>query len=88
MRVVPDVMDFGNAEEFHLDGVSGIYRVSQNTICVELYANKIIDGKIEKVVVLRNTWDRSNWIAATEAMIKLFSVVLAELPPSEEIRVH
>lgn len=92
MRVVPDVVDFGNAEEFHLDGVCGIYRVSQNTICIELYANKIVDGKIQKVVVLRNTWDRAGWLAAQEALMKLFAKV-ADLPaPVEEeetdIRVH
>lgn len=89
VRVVSDVIDFGSADEFHLDGVCGIYRVSQNTICVELYANKIVDGKIQKVVVLRNTWDRSCWLAAQAIMARLFTDVAA-LPQVEngEIHVH
>jgi hypothetical protein len=32
MRFVEGVIDFGTAEENHVDGVSGIYRISQNTI--------------------------------------------------------
>jgi hypothetical protein len=55
MKLVEGVLDFGTAEENHVDGVSGIYRVCQNTICVELYANKIVDGKVQKVVVMRDT---------------------------------
>jgi hypothetical protein len=59
MKLVEGVLDFVTAEGNHVDGVSGIYRVSQNTICVELYANKIVDGKVQKVVVMRDTWDRA-----------------------------
>jgi hypothetical protein len=40
------------ADKNHLDGVSGIYRIGQNTVCVELYANKIVDGKLQRVVVM------------------------------------
>jgi hypothetical protein len=29
------------------------YGISQNTVCVELYASKIVDGKVQKVVVLQ-----------------------------------
>jgi hypothetical protein len=32
MRFVEGVIDFGTTEENHVDGVSGIYRISQNTI--------------------------------------------------------
>ena len=34
-RLVPDVIDFSDANECRVDGISGVYRVSQNTICVE-----------------------------------------------------
>jgi hypothetical protein len=89
MKLIEGVIDFGTAEEFHVDGVSGIYRVSEHTICVELYANKIVDGKVQKVVVLRNTWDRSCWIATQETLGRLFGTVAA-MPntPAEDNGVH
>jgi hypothetical protein len=91
MRLVEGVIDFGTADENHVDGVSGIYRVSQNMICVELYANKIVDGKAQKVVVMRNTWDRSCWLAAQLVITRIFGEV-ADLPnPGEDAgdaRVH
>jgi hypothetical protein len=91
MKLVEGIIDFGTAVEFHLDGISGIYRVSQNTICVELYANKIVDGKVQKVVVLRNTWDRSCRLAAQEMLARIFGDVatLAEASDrDDEVRVH
>jgi hypothetical protein len=71
--------------------VSGIYRISQNTICVELYANKIVDGKVQKVVVMRNTWDRACWLATQQVIARMFAGVAA-LPETSErdddVRVH
>jgi hypothetical protein len=34
-----------NEDEVRVDGISGAYRLSEHTICVEMYANKIVDGK-------------------------------------------
>jgi hypothetical protein len=45
-RFAPDAIDFGSAHEERVDGISAVYRVSQNTLCIELYANKIVDGKV------------------------------------------
>jgi hypothetical protein len=84
VRIVPDAIDIGEAKELRLDGVSGIYRLSQNVICVEFYVNKIVDGKVEKVVVLRNTWDRSNWLAAQQAMAAIFAKAAALPDLSDE----
>jgi hypothetical protein len=72
MRLVEGVIDFGSADENHVDGVSGIYRVSQNTVCIELYANKIVDGKVQKVVVMRNTWDRACWLDMQSMIARIF----------------
>lgn len=91
MRIVSDVLDLGDAAEFHLDGVSGVYRVSRNTVCIELYANKIVDGEVKKVVVLRNTWDRSQWLTAQMALARIFNAIAAlpeALPDTEMILVH
>jgi hypothetical protein len=60
-----------------LDGACGIYKISNNTICVELYVNKIVDGKVQRVVVLRCRRDRSAWLADQEMMAKLVMEVLA-----------
>jgi hypothetical protein len=50
-----------------------------------------VSGKIERVVVLRNIWDRSCWLAAEEIMAKLCARI-ADLPgpgiSDEEVRVH
>jgi hypothetical protein len=50
-----------------------------------------VSGKIERVVVLRNIWDRSCWLAAEEIMSKLCTRI-ADLPgpgsDDEEVRVH
>jgi hypothetical protein len=59
MRLITDVIDFGDATELQLDGACG----SNHTICVELYANKIVDGKVQRVVVRRCRWDRASWRA-------------------------
>jgi hypothetical protein len=90
MKLVEGVLDFGTAEENHVDGVSGIYRVSQNTICVELYANKIVDGKVQKVVVMRNTWDRACWLDMQTMIARIFGQFadLPNAPSDDEVRVH
>jgi hypothetical protein len=91
MRLITDVIDFGDATEIQLDGACGIYKLSNNTICVELYANKIVDGKVQRVVVLRCRWDRSAWLADQEMMGKLVMEVLASPSPSatdDVVRVH
>jgi hypothetical protein len=54
------------------------YRVSTNTLCIELYANKVVDGEIKKVVVMRNTWGRASWLAA-QVIAQMFAEV-ATLP--------
>jgi hypothetical protein len=91
MKLIPDVIDFGTAEEFHLAASPAFHRISQNTICVELYASKIVDGKVQMVLVLRNTWDRSCWLAAQEALARIFGDV-ATLPEAsdreDEVCVH
>jgi hypothetical protein len=90
MRLVEGVIDFGTADENHVDGVSGIYRVSQNTVCIELYANKIVDGKVQKVVVMRNTWDRACWLDMQSMIARIFGQI-ADLPiaaADDEVRVH
>jgi hypothetical protein len=91
MRLVEGVIDFGDAAEIQLDGACGIYKLSNNTIAIELYANKIVDGKVQRVVVLRCRWDRSAWLADQEMMAKLVMEVLASPSPSasgDEVRVH
>jgi hypothetical protein len=91
-RFTPGAIDFGNVEEFHLDGISAFYRVSQNTLCIELYANKIVDGRVQKVVVMRNTWDRSCWLAAQQIIAQMFAeVATLPLPDSsadEAVHIH
>jgi hypothetical protein len=62
MKLIEGAIDFGDADEVRVDGISGVYRLSEHTICVEMYANKIVD--VQKVMVLRNTWDRSSWLEA------------------------
>jgi hypothetical protein len=63
---------------------------SQNTICVELYANKIVDGKVQKVVAMRNTWDRACWIDMQLMIARIFGQI-ADLPMTardDEVRGH
>jgi hypothetical protein len=74
----------------HHDGVPGIYRISQNTICVELYANKIVDGKVQKVVVMRNTWDRACWRDMQSMIARIFGQIadLPNAPSDDAVRVH
>jgi hypothetical protein len=63
--------------------------VSEHTLCVEMYANKIIDGK--GVVVARNTWDRACWLVTQQVIARIFAGVAA-LPEmsdrDDEVRVH
>jgi hypothetical protein len=74
-RFVPDAIDFGDVHEERVDGISAVYRISHNTLCIELYANKIVDGKVEKVVVMRNTWDRASWLATQQVIAQMFAEV-------------
>jgi hypothetical protein len=91
MKLVEGAFDFGDAKEVRVDGVSGVYQISHNTLCIEFYANKIVDGKVAKVIVLRNIWDRSCWLAAEEIMSKLCARII-DLPGAgssdDEVRVH
>jgi hypothetical protein len=60
-------------------------------MCVEMYANKIVDGKVQKVIVLRNTWDRSSWLETQALLARMFGQIIALSSPSngdEEVRVH
>lgn len=77
MRFVEDVHDFQDAGEVHPCGVAAIYRVSKNTLAIELYANKLLDGRIRKVLVLRILWDRDNWIAAQREVTERFPEITA-----------
>jgi hypothetical protein len=64
---------------------------SASTLCVEMYANKIVDGKVQKVIVVRNTWDRSSWLEAQALLARMFGQIIALSSPSngdEEVRVH
>jgi hypothetical protein len=88
MRLITDVVDFGDATEIQLDGTCGIYKLSNHTVGVELYANKIVDEKVQRVVVLRCRWDRSAWLADQEILGKLVMEVLASPAATEEMRVH
>jgi hypothetical protein len=83
MRVIPDVIDYGDADEMHIDSV---YRVSQNTLCVEFFINKIIDGMVEKVVALRTTWDLACWLGMQETITRMFgdTGALAVPTPDDE----
>jgi hypothetical protein len=91
MKLIEGVIDFANDDEVRVDGISGVYRVSENTICVEMYANKIVDGKVQKVVVMRNMWDRSSWLEAQALIARIFGQIIALSSPSngdDEVRVH
>jgi hypothetical protein len=90
MRLISDALDLGDADEARVDGICGIYRLSENTLCVEHYANKIVDGKVQKVVVLRNMWDRSCWLAVQQQIVRMFAEVSAmpNSPAEEETSVH
>jgi hypothetical protein len=44
-----------------------------------------------KVIVLRNTWDRSSWLEAQALIARIFGQIIALSNPSngdEEVRVH
>jgi hypothetical protein len=88
MRLISDVIDFSDAVELQLDGTCGIHKLSNHTICVELYANKVVDGKVQRVVVLRCRWDRASWLADQEVLGKLVLKVLASPSSTEGVRVH
>jgi hypothetical protein len=91
MRLISDTVHFCDPEEVRVDGICGIYRLSEHTLCVEFFANKIMNGKIEKVVVLRNIWDRSSWLEAQALLARMFGQIIALSSPSngdEEVRVH
>jgi hypothetical protein len=91
MKLIEGVIDFANEDEVRVDGISGVYRLSEHTICVEMYANKIVDGKVQKVIVLRNTWDQSSWLEAQALLARMFGHIIALSSPSngdEEVRVH
>jgi hypothetical protein len=48
-------------------------------------------GKVQKVMVLRNTWDRSSWLEAQALIARIFGQITALSSPSngdEEVRVH
>jgi hypothetical protein len=34
MRLIENVIDFGDAGDVRVDGISGIYQISHNTICM------------------------------------------------------
>jgi hypothetical protein len=91
VKLIEGVIDFRDPSEFRVDGTSGIYRVSQHTLCIELYANKIVDGKVQKVMVMRNTWDRASWLE-TQSMIAQILARVVALPTAdgadEEVRLH
>jgi hypothetical protein len=91
MKLIEGALDFGDADEVRVDGISGVYRLSEHTMCVEMYANKFVDGKVQKVVVMRNTWDRSSWLEAQALLARMFGQIIALSSPSngdDEVRVH
>jgi hypothetical protein len=77
-------------DECNIDGVSGIYQISENTICIEYYANKIVNGKVQRVVVLQWRWDRSAWIASQQLIARMFTEIVAmpATPIENSERVH
>jgi hypothetical protein len=82
MKLIEGVIDFGDAIEIQLDRACGIYKLSNHTIAIELYANRIVDGKVQRVIVLRCRWDRTSWLADQEMMAKLVMEVLASPSPA------
>jgi hypothetical protein len=40
MKPVEDVIDFCDADEVRVDGISVVYRVSANTLCMEFCATR------------------------------------------------
>jgi hypothetical protein len=91
MKLIDGALDFGNDDEVRVDGISGVYRLSERTVCVEMYANKIADGKMQKVIVLRNTWDRSSWLEAQALLARMFGQIITLSSRSngdEEVRVY
>jgi hypothetical protein len=35
VKLIENVLDFGDAQDVRVDGISGIYQISHNTICIE-----------------------------------------------------
>jgi hypothetical protein len=87
MRLISDVLDLGDAPEIQLDGTCGIYKISANMVCIELYANRVVNGEVRKVVAMRCRWDRSCWLAEQEMTAKLVMEVLAlrDQPQSDAV---
>jgi hypothetical protein len=49
-----------------------------------------VDGKVQKVVVMRNTWDRACWLDMQSMIARIFGQI-ADLPMAaadDEVRVH
>jgi hypothetical protein len=91
MKLIDGVLDFCSEDEVRVDGIAGVYRLSEHTLCVEMYANKIVDGKVQKVIVLRNIWDRSSWLEAQALLARMFGQIIALSTPNngdDEVRVH
>jgi hypothetical protein len=90
VKLIEGVLDFGDADECRIDGVSGIYQISQHIICVEYFANKVVDGKVQRMIVMRCMWDRSSWIASQQLLARMFTEIVAmpAAPHEHEERVH
>jgi hypothetical protein len=39
MKLIDGVLDFCSEDDVRVDGISGVYRLSEHTLCVEMYAN-------------------------------------------------
>jgi hypothetical protein len=62
MELVSAIVDFGNAQELHVDGIARVERISRNVVRVSYYTrHKAADGRVENRLVLHLDWDIDNW---------------------------
>jgi hypothetical protein len=74
------------ALRLHIDHIERLIDI----ICVEYFANKVVDGKVQRMIVMRCMWDRSSWIASQQLLARMFTEIVAmpAAPHEHEERVH
>jgi hypothetical protein len=62
VELVGAIVDFGNAQEIHVDGIARVERISRNMVRVSYFSrHKASDGRLENRLVLHIDWDIDVW---------------------------
>lgn len=61
-------VDYGDAPEIHISGISTITKISEHMVRVTFFTEKAVGDAIENRVVVHLVWDMANWLVSQAAV--------------------